>query len=82
MKQTFSSISETLRKNESIVTNLVLLGELVVGSNITKDGIRKLLRTYCKEDYATADKEKIIEDFYRKGQQIAPKRKSSKTGLF
>lgn len=82
MKQTFPTISEALRKNESHITNLVLLGGLVIGSNITKESIRKLLRTYCKTDYDNVDKEKIVEDFYKKSKQIAPKRNTSKTGLF
>ena len=81
MKQTFTTIADALRNNQSRLTNLVLLGTLIVGSNITKEGIRKLLRTYCKEDYAGVDKEKIVEDFYHKGKQIVPKRNSSKNGL-
>lgn len=81
MKQTYSSIAEALRTNKGGTSNLSLLGELVVGSNITKDGIRKLLRLYCKTDYDTADKEKIVEDYYKKGKQVAPKRNATKTGL-
>jgi len=82
MKQTYTTIAEALRKNESRVSNLVVLGELVIGSNLSKEGIRKLLRLYCKTDYDNVDKEKIVEDFYKKGQQIRPKKNTSKTGLF
>jgi hypothetical protein len=81
MKQTYKTISEALRTNESRVTNLVVLGGLVIGSNITKEGIRKLLRTYCKTDYENVDKEVIVEDFYKKAGQIIPKKNSTKNGL-
>jgi hypothetical protein len=77
-KQTYTTIAENLRTNESRVSNLVVLGGLVIGSNITKEGIRKLLRTYCKTDYDRVDEKVIIEDFYKKGQIVLPKRNVSK----
>lgn len=81
MKHSYTTIAETLRTNESRVTNLVLFGGLVVGSNLSKEGIRKLLRTYCKTDYENVDKEKIVEDFYKKAGQVIPKKNSTKNGL-
>lgn len=81
MKQTYKTIADKLEKNKGAASNLVTLGELVIGSNITKEGIRKLLRLYCKTDYDNVDKEKIVEDFYQKGKQVVLSKRSLKTRL-
>jgi len=78
MKNNYSLVTEKMKTVPNFVSAIVELGGMVIGSNITREGIKKLLRTYCKEDYDRVDEKVIIEDFYQKGKQIVPHKKTSK----